>query len=74
MVGVGSSHFDPKGGLCFGTEGRGRLFGGKYLAGVCKIFPRRDLPLNRSQGHQLSTEGLLWVFPVHYQTPSLEKP
>lgn len=64
--GVGSSHFDPKGGQCFGAEGRGRLFGGKYLASVCKIFHRRDLPLNRSQGHQLSTEGLLQVFLVHH--------
>ena len=56
-----------------GAEGRGRLFGGKYLTGVCKIFPRRKLLLKKSPGYQLSTVGLVWVFPVHHQAPSLGK-
>lgn len=34
-----------------GAEGRGRLFGGKDLTGVCKIFPRRNLLLKRSPGY-----------------------
>lgn len=38
--GVGSSHFDPKGRLCLGAEGRGKRFTGTYLASVCKLFPR----------------------------------
>lgn len=53
--------------------GKGRLFRGKNLASVCKVFSIWDLPLNRPPGHHLSTEGLLQVFSIHYQTLSSEK-
>lgn len=46
----------------------GRVEGGfleEGISSVCKICPRYDMPLNRPPSPQLSTEGLLQVFPVH---------
>lgn len=34
------------------------------ISSVRKLVPRYDLPLNRPPSPQLSTEGLLQVFPV----------
>lgn len=70
---VGSSHCDLKRGLCLGAGGRGRILEERIWQVPAKA-PRWDLPLNRPPGHQLSTEGLLQVFPGHHQTLSMREP
>lgn len=68
-------------GINGGSQSRQQLFGSKRRAVFCgrveggfleeaissvrRIFPRYGMPLNRPPSPQLSTEGLLQVFPVH---------